>query len=115
MDLHCTAEDEAFRARVRAWFEQNRPGKLETHEQRKAWHRRLYDAGFIGLDWPSEYGGHDARPMEQAILSEETARAKAPPPVNGLGICPEPTNPVTRGVECTKCQVSLSMSISTRT
>jgi alkylation response protein AidB-like acyl-CoA dehydrogenase len=86
VDLHTTAEDEAFRARVRAWLEANRPGKLETHEQRKAWHRKLYEAGFIGLDWPREYGGHDARPMEQAILSEEMARAKAPPPINGLGI-----------------------------
>ncbi|MEX2425460.1 MAG: acyl-CoA dehydrogenase family protein, partial [Thermomicrobiaceae bacterium] len=31
-------------------------------------------------------GGRDARPMEQAIVGEEMVRAKAPPPVNGLGI-----------------------------
>src|SRR5262249_28782186 len=86
LDLYPTPEDEAFRARVRAWFEQNRPGRLETHEQRKTWHRKLYEAGCIGMDWPKEYGGHDARPMEQAILAEEMARANAPPPINAPGI-----------------------------
>ena len=33
----------------------------------------------------------------------------------GLGRCPEPTNPVTRGVERTMCQVSSFISISTST
>src|SRR6266508_7005868 len=86
MDLHETREDQALRARVRAWFEENKPDKLETLEQRKAWHRKLYEAGFVGMGWPKEYGGHDARPMEQAIVAEEMARANAPGPINGLGI-----------------------------
>jgi alkylation response protein AidB-like acyl-CoA dehydrogenase len=86
MDLHEAPEDQAYRAKVRAWFEQNKPGELRTLEDRKAWHRRLYDAGFVGMGWPKAYGGQDARPIEQAIVAEEMARANAPGTINGLGI-----------------------------
>ncbi len=87
MDLNFTPEDIAFRNRVRTWFEQNTPKtELKTLEERRAWHRQLYDAGFVGMGWPKEYGGQDARPMEQAIVADEMARANAPSTVNGLGI-----------------------------
>ncbi len=87
MDLSYTLEDQAFRQWVRAWLAENVPRhKLTTMEEKKAWHRKLYDAGFIGMGLPREYGGRDARPMEQAIVGEEMVRAKAPPPLNGLGI-----------------------------
>src|SRR5579884_810820 len=87
MDLRYTPQDDAFRAEVRAWLEANLPRKKpETFEEQRAWHRKLYEAGYIGMGWPVEYGGRDARPMEQAILGEEMARVKAPSPVNGLGI-----------------------------
>jgi alkylation response protein AidB-like acyl-CoA dehydrogenase len=86
MDLQETQEDRAYRARVRAWFEQNKPGRLETLEDRRAWHRKLYDAGFVGMGWPKEYGGQNARPMEQAIVAEEMARANVPGTINTLGI-----------------------------
>jgi alkylation response protein AidB-like acyl-CoA dehydrogenase len=86
VDLSYTPEDEAFRHTVREWFERNRPGPLETHEEHRAWHRKLYEAGFIGMGWPKEYGGQSARPMEQAIVGEEMARLGVPGGVNGLGI-----------------------------
>jgi alkylation response protein AidB-like acyl-CoA dehydrogenase len=86
MDLRETPEDQAFRAKVRVWFEQNRPGPLDTLEQRRAWHRKLYEAGFVGMGWPREYGGQGARPMEQAIVADEMTRADAPGWINTLGI-----------------------------
>jgi alkylation response protein AidB-like acyl-CoA dehydrogenase len=87
VDLRPTPEDLAYRQKVRAWLEANVPRHaLQTREERLAWHRKLYDAGFIGMGWPKQYGGHEARPMEQAIVSEELARANAPSPLNGLGI-----------------------------
>jgi alkylation response protein AidB-like acyl-CoA dehydrogenase len=86
VDLSYTPEHEAYRRRVRQWFEQNRPGPLDTHEQRRAWHRKLYDAGFIGMGWPKEYGGQGLGPMEQAIVGEEMARLNVPGGINGLGI-----------------------------
>jgi alkylation response protein AidB-like acyl-CoA dehydrogenase len=87
MDLRYTREDEQFRERVRAWFEANVPREpLESLDDRRAWHRRLYEAGFVGMGWPKEYGGRDARPMEQAIVAEEMARIGAPGTINGLGL-----------------------------
>jgi alkylation response protein AidB-like acyl-CoA dehydrogenase len=87
MDLNYTPEDIAFRKEVRAWLEANVPKeKLITLEQKRAWHTKLYEQGFIGMGWPKEYGGQEARPMEQAIVGEEMARVNAPQGVGGLGI-----------------------------
>lgn len=87
MDLTYTADDTAFRQRVRRWLAEQTPRtKLRTLEERRAWHRQLYDAGYRGTGWPREYGGHEARPMEQAIVAEELARANAPVGLDGLGI-----------------------------
>lgn len=87
MDLNYTPEDQAFRRQVRDWLSANLPDKRpDTLEERRAWHRKMYDAGFIGMGWPKAYGGREARPMEQAIVGEEMARVNAPAGVNGLGI-----------------------------
>ncbi len=87
MDLTYSAEDIAYRQRVRQWFEANRPtADLNTLDERKAWHRKLFEAGFIGMDWPKEYGGQEARPMKQAIVADEMGRCNAPSPVIGLGL-----------------------------
>ena len=86
MDLNYSPEDEAFRLRVRQWIETHPHGRLDTLDQKKAWQRTLYDAGFVGMGWPREYGGQDARPMEQAIVAEEMARGDVPGAVNSLGL-----------------------------
>jgi alkylation response protein AidB-like acyl-CoA dehydrogenase len=87
MNLTYTEADTAFRRQVRRWLEANMPRtKLETLDEKRAWHRKLYDAGYRGTGWPEEYGGHPARPMEQAIVAEEMARANAPVGLDGLGI-----------------------------
>src|SRR6267143_573586 len=87
MDLNYTPEDIAFRKQVRTWLEGNLPRKeIRTLDDRLGWHRKLYEAGYLGMGWPKEYGGGGARPMEQAIVSDELARANAPAPSNSLGI-----------------------------
>jgi alkylation response protein AidB-like acyl-CoA dehydrogenase len=87
MDLHYSPEDLAFREKTRRWFEANTPRQeLKTLAERKAWHRTLYDAGYVGMGWPRQYGGGDATPLQQAIVADEMARVNAPPTVNGLGI-----------------------------
>lgn len=87
MDLREAPEDRAFREATRRWLEANAPREpLQTLEERRAWHRRLYEAGYVGMGWPVEYGGRGATPMQQAIAADEMARAGAPPPINGLGI-----------------------------
>ncbi len=45
----------------------------------KDWTARLFDAGYVGADWPAEFGGRDDRSAEHAIVvSEELARAGVP-------------------------------------
>ncbi len=87
MDLRYSPEDLAFRDHTRRWFEATPSGQeLKTLAERTAWHRRLYDAGYVGMGWPRAYGGRDATPVQQAIVADEMARVNAPPPINGLGI-----------------------------
>ena len=98
MDLTDTAEDQAFRAEVRAWLEDNLvgefaalkglggPGKdLEAHDERLAWDRHLAAHGWTCIGWPTEYGGRGLSLMQQVIFHEEYARANAPARVNHLG------------------------------
>jgi alkylation response protein AidB-like acyl-CoA dehydrogenase len=86
VDLNYSPEDERFRERVRRWFAEHPPGPLDSLEQKKAWQRKMYEAGFIGMGWPREYGGQDARPMEQAIVAEEMAAADVPGAINSLAL-----------------------------
>jgi len=87
MDLNYSAEDRAFRDKTRRWLEANTPtDDLKTLAERKAWHRKLYEAGYVGMLWPKEYGGWGATAMQQAIVQDEMARMGAPPAINGLGI-----------------------------
>ena len=87
MDLNYAPEDLAFRQATRRWFAEHTSAvEPKTLAERKAWHRKMYDVGYIGMLWPKEYGGRGATPMQQAIVQDEMARASAPPPINGLGI-----------------------------
>src|ERR671925_2264935 len=87
MDLNLSPEDRAFRDRTRRWLAANVPRtELKTLEERRAWHRTMFEAGYVGMAWPKEYGGQAASPMKVAIVADEMARANAPAPINGLGI-----------------------------
>ncbi len=88
MDLSYTPEEEAFRARVRAWIAENRPklGVRADVEELRAWQRRLHEAGYLGAAWPKEHGGGGLSDIEQAILNEEFARANTPPALGSMGI-----------------------------
>ena len=97
MDFKFSPEDEAFRQECRSWLEHNiprdwredelhDPDTLEEFERRRAWHRRLYDGGWMCIHWPQEYGGRGASLIQQVIYQQELDRAKAPPTVNFQGI-----------------------------
>ena len=97
MDFTLTSEQEAFRERVRAWLEINIPeewAKLglsevprpEAYAFLRKWQAKLFDAGFIGLTWPREYGGQGLTFLEEMILHQEMALRKAPPVLNVLGV-----------------------------
>ena len=40
--------------------------------------KKMGKRGWIGLTWPSQYGGHDKGALERYIVTEETLRAGAP-------------------------------------
>ena len=88
MDLSYTPEEEAFRARVRKWLQENvpTPDHARTLDSARAWQRKLHEGGFLGAAWPKEYGGAGLSEMEQAILNEEMVRARAPQPINQMAI-----------------------------
>ncbi|MFN2616342.1 MAG: acyl-CoA dehydrogenase family protein [Thermoleophilaceae bacterium] len=91
MDLTLSPNEQAFRDELRGWLEENHPGEEPTEEDeafdwRRDWQRQLHRQGYAGLSWPKEYGGKGATPIEQAIFGEEMTRAKAPSPLNVLGL-----------------------------
>ncbi|MDL4816401.1 acyl-CoA dehydrogenase family protein [Actinomadura opuntiae] len=85
MDFADSPEEAAFRARLRAWLAEHNPGLPhsstadEYWDGQAPWHRALYDAGFFGLSWPEEVGGHGLPSVYEAILDDELAQAGAPP------------------------------------
>jgi alkylation response protein AidB-like acyl-CoA dehydrogenase len=89
------ASAEFFRAELRAWLaahltDEFREKRTMTFPEkvavRRAWQKTLFDAGWIGIGWPKEYGGRGASLMEEAIYNEEMARARAPVPANVIGL-----------------------------
>ena len=97
MDLGFTAQEEAFRHEVRSWLDANLPDEWrqggkggyrdeEDTDLQRAWHRRLYEGGWLKLGWPKEAGGRGATPVMQAIYQEELARAGAPGILGRLGV-----------------------------
>ncbi len=91
-------ERAAFRAEVRAWFDEHAPAKggpddfssvhvvsaptIEGYRRREheafartcAWQRTLHDAGLAGRSWPEEYGGAGAPRWQDDVVAEEQAR-----------------------------------------
>jgi alkylation response protein AidB-like acyl-CoA dehydrogenase len=97
MDLSDTREEAAFREKARAWLKENLPTGIANRGFALAidedsvrmltdWQRRLWEAGYLGLSWPKEYGGQGASMIESAIFNEEMARVRAPAPLNELGL-----------------------------
>ena len=99
MDFALTPEQTSFREEVRSWLAKNLPKdwsdrmrvgsdvpRPEVYDFLRRWQRKMYDAGFMGLTWPKDYGGRGLTFMEEMILQEQIALAKAPPVLNILAI-----------------------------
>ena len=100
MDLNWSAAQAETRSQLRRWLEPNlaawraeigaeRSGDTrEGFAQQLLWERRLFDAGWSAVAWPSAYGGRDGTLWDWLIFEEEYWRAAAPQRVvqNGLQI-----------------------------
>src|SRR5919204_625408 len=98
MNFDFSDKEEAFRKEVRAWLEANLPDDLrgkafaasraDVKEVRRlrAWQKTMAEAGYVGMDWPREFGGRGAPITEMVILYQEMARAESPQLVNRGGV-----------------------------
>src|SRR5437899_12806106 len=98
MNFEFTESEEAFRKEVRAWLERNLPDDLkgkafaasradvEEVRRLRAWQKTMAEAGYVGMDWPREFGGRGAPITEMVILYQEMARAESPQIVNRRGV-----------------------------
>ena len=97
MDFSYPPEVEQFRKELRAWLAANLSQEVvsagrrrgrdpDTFETLRAWDATLADAGWGAVSWPQEYGGRGATVPEQLAYAEETTRARAPVPLNVIGM-----------------------------
>src|SRR5688500_2268833 len=84
-------EAEQFRAEVRVFLEEALRGtsaELRAGSWMNAditFSRRLADRGWIGMTWPSQYGGSDRSNMLRYVLLEEMLAAGAPVGAHWIG------------------------------
>ena len=94
------SEMAAFRAEVAAWFRENRPpepdfllpesfmevGTDAQFDYLRAWQRKVYEAGYLGMAWPVDYGGGGKPQAMQDVVNAEMARQKVPFMPNTIGL-----------------------------
>lgn len=95
-----TSDLEAFRLEVREWLRANRPpqpdfllpetfmevGTDQQFEYLRDWQRKVYEAGYLGMAWPKEYGGGGRPQVFQDIVDEEMASEQVPFVPNTIGL-----------------------------
>jgi len=101
MDFAYTVEDEAFRAELVEWLDDqlpkflaewadgdgpDGPGMLGQMERRRAWQRELNQGRWAAISWPAEWGGRDATVTQNVIYSETMARYRTPGIYNANGL-----------------------------
>ena len=87
-----------FEKQCDAWFAQNTvrdPGfmlpltfmEVSTDQQfdfLRDWQRKVYEAGFFGMSWPTEYGGYGMHPEYQRIATRVMKSHDAPIMLNAI-------------------------------
>ena len=110
MDFAYEPEDVAFRDELRAWLDEHLPkfladwgsdedaaaagkaaerqvrGIERSQERRRDWQRRLHEGRWAAINWPKDWGGREATPVQNVIYSEEMARVRAPGIYNANGL-----------------------------
>jgi alkylation response protein AidB-like acyl-CoA dehydrogenase len=97
VDFSYPPDVERFRSELRDWLSQNLTEELvaarrptgrddAAFEMLRAWNATMADAGWGAVSWPPEYGGRGATVLEQLVYTEETTRARAPMPLNVIGL-----------------------------
>ena len=94
------SELQDLRAEVCHWLEQNRPpepdfllpetfmevGTDEQFHYLRDWQQQVYEAGYLGMAWPAEYGGGGKPQAFQNVVDAEMARLRVPFMLNTIGL-----------------------------
>jgi alkylation response protein AidB-like acyl-CoA dehydrogenase len=92
VDLALKPEDQAFAGSLREWLgahAQRPPAFVDVAEEvtwGRQWQATLAAERWVGVHWPTAYGGRSASPVQVALFQTEYARSQAPQPVNRVGI-----------------------------
>ncbi len=92
MDLSFTDAELDFQAELRNWLTDHvepTPDFAsfdEEFEWGRRWQAQLASQRWVGVHWPTEFGGRAASSVEVALFNLEYARSKAPQPVNRSGL-----------------------------
>jgi alkylation response protein AidB-like acyl-CoA dehydrogenase len=87
MEVCYPPEAEAYRKNVRAFLAEQLPtawkgiGSLEGEAAVRfvdSWRQILHERGYLGVSWPTQYGGAGLSALEQVVLAEEFTRARVP-------------------------------------
>jgi alkylation response protein AidB-like acyl-CoA dehydrogenase len=93
-------ELEQFREDVSGWLKANNPsqpdfllpetfmevGTDQQFEFLRDWQRKVYEAGYLGMAWPEEYGGGGKPQVYQDIVNQEMTRLRVPFVPNTIGL-----------------------------
>jgi alkylation response protein AidB-like acyl-CoA dehydrogenase len=97
VDFSYPPDVEQFRKELRTWLaatlteevaaaNRRRAREPDAFDILRAWDATVADAGWGAVSWPAEYGGRGATLLEQLVYAEETTRARAPVPLNVIGL-----------------------------
>ena len=95
-ELHLTE----FRKEISAWLQANKPkdpgfllpqtfleiGSEEVLDFLREWQFKVWSAGYLGMAWPTEYGGGGLPIAYQQIADEEMKRLRVPILFNVIGL-----------------------------
>ena len=100
--MHDVNEKElsAFAQDADNWFRENTPkdpgfmlpltfmevGTDQQFEFLCKWQKSIYDAGFLGASWPSEYGGGGLHPKFQSAATKAMRKYRGPILLNAIGL-----------------------------
>jgi len=96
MDFTFSVEEEAFRAEVRTFLDEELPPDWDGLDEDGAFQgqglgitrrmsKRLAERGWLTLAWPKEHGGQERSIMEQMLFKEEMAYFQVPGADMGVG------------------------------
>lgn len=87
MDLSYSQDEQAFRAEVQAFLQEELPENISekvrlgaglSKEDMEKWHAILNARGWLAQNWPKAFGGAEWNAVERHIWEEEAAAANAP-------------------------------------